>query len=248
MTTNESITQSKNEPGLSGENTGLKRRGFLGTISAGALAVGLSLLKPLAVAAENSNEFLSPLSPEDPDKWFDQIKGKHRIVFDVKEPFASPVLPFVWPRVFLITNAATGTPEKDCGVVMVLRHEAIPYAMNSELWKKYKLGEVFKINDAETNNPQTKNIYWHPDSGAFKAPGIGEVKIGINELQDSGVMLCVCNAAITVYSAAVAGQMNMPADEVYKEWIAGVLPGIQVVPSGVWAVNRAQEHHCSYCS
>jgi len=26
-----------------------------------------------------------------------------------------------------------------------------------------------------------------------------------------------------------------------------VLPGIEVVPSGVWAVGRAQEHHCAYC-
>ena len=245
MTTNESITQSNESFVQPTERTGLKRRGFLGTISAGALAIGFSMLNPLAAAAEKSSEFYSS---EDPDKWFNQIKGKHRIVFDVKESFASPVLPFVWPRVFLMTNSATGTPEKDCGVVMVLRHEAIPYAMDSNLWEKYKLGEVFKMNDAKTNTPQTKNPFWKPAPGTFKAPGMGEVSIGINELQDSGVMFCVCNAAITVYSAAVAGQMNMPADAVYKEWIAGVLPGIQVVPSGVWAVGRAQEHGCAYCS
>jgi intracellular sulfur oxidation DsrE/DsrF family protein len=244
MTTNKSITQGGETLVQSTEPTGLKRRGFLGTISAGALAVGFSMLKPLAAAAEKSSEFYSP---EDPDIWFNQIKGKHRIVFDVKETFANPVLPFVWPRVFLMTNSATGTPEKDCGVVMVLRHEAIPYAMGSNLWEKYKLGEVFKINNAETKSPQTKNPFWKPAPGAFKAPGIGEVSIGINELQDSGVMFCVCNAAITVFSAVVAGEMNMPADEVYKEWIAGVLPGIQVVPSGVWAVGRAQEHSCTYC-
>jgi intracellular sulfur oxidation DsrE/DsrF family protein len=28
---------------------------------------------------------------------------------------------------------------------------------------------------------------------------------------------------------------------------AGLLPGIQIVPSGVWAVGRAQEHGCQYC-
>ncbi|MEO6838079.1 MAG: twin-arginine translocation signal domain-containing protein, partial [Ginsengibacter sp.] len=89
----------------------LKRRGFLGTISAGALAVGLSMLKPLKVVAEKSSEFSSP---DAPDKWFNQIKGKHRILFDVKETFASPILPFLWPRVFLMTNNATGTPDKDC--------------------------------------------------------------------------------------------------------------------------------------
>jgi len=25
------------------------------------------------------------------------------------------------------------------------------------------------------------------------------------------------------------------------------LPGIQPVPSGVWAIGRAQEHGCAYC-
>ena len=32
-----------------------------------------------------------------------------------------------------------------------------------------------------------------------------------------------------------------------KDWISGLLPGIQVVPAGIWAINRAQEHGCSYC-
>jgi intracellular sulfur oxidation DsrE/DsrF family protein len=45
-----------------------------------------------------------------------------------------------------------------------------------------------------------------------------------------------------------AKSKGLDAEEVKKEWIAGILPGIQVVPSGVWAVNRAQENGCSYCS
>jgi len=66
-------------------------------------------------------------------------------------------------------------------------------------------------------------------------------------LQNDGVMFCVCDMAMTVFSAVVAKGMNMDAAAVKKEWVAGVLPGIQVVPSGVWAVGRAQEHGCAYC-
>ena len=40
--------------------------------------------------------------------------------------------------------------------------------------------------------------------------------------------------------------MNLDAAEVKAEWIAGVHPGIQVVPSGVWALGRAQELGCGY--
>jgi intracellular sulfur oxidation DsrE/DsrF family protein len=52
---------------------------------------------------------------------------------------------------------------------------------------------------------------------------------------------------MTVFSAVVAGQINQDAATVKKEWLAGLLPGVQPVPSGVWAVGRAQEHGCSYC-
>jgi len=60
-------------------------------------------------------------------------------------------------------------------------------------------------------------------------------------------MFCVCGAAMSVFSAKLASQMNMKADDVLNEWKAALLPGIQVVPSGVWAVGRAQEHDCKYC-
>ena len=59
-------------------------------------------------------------------------------------------------------------------------------------------------------------------------------------------MFCVCNVALTVYSAAVAQGMNKNAADVRKDWVDGLLPGIQVVPSGVWALGRAQEKNCGY--
>lgn len=225
------------------DNTG--RRQFLGKLTTGAAAMSIaSLIAPLQQLKANPN---NTFGDSDPDEWFKKIKGKHRIVFDVTEPHAEPALPFAWPRVFLMTNEATGTPAKDNSVVVILRHAGIAYAMNSPLWAKYNFGEVFKITDHETGKPAMRNAFWKPAKGAFKIPGVGEVQIGINELQDSGVMFCVCDAAITVYSAAVAEGMKMNAADVKKEWVAGLLPGIQVVPSGVWAVGRAHEHNCAYC-
>ena len=107
---------------------------------------------------------------------------------------------------------------------------------------------MFHAQDPATKAPATRNPFYRPAKGSFKIPGIGDVAIGIDELQDSGVMFCVCDAAMTVYSAAVAEKMGMTAADVKKEWLAGLLPGVQPVPSGVWAVGRAQEHGCSYCA
>jgi intracellular sulfur oxidation DsrE/DsrF family protein len=218
------------------------RRNFLGKLAAGAAALGTVSFTPFQ--AQSAPE-LPDHEFSDAEAWFNKIKGKHRIVFDATQPHE--LMPFAWPKVFLLTNAATGTPEKDCSAVVVLRHDAIPYALQSDLWAKYKMGELFKAHDPLTKEAATRNPFWKPKEGDFKIPGIGNVPIGINELQDSGVLFCVCNMAITVYSAVAADMMKMDAAEVKKEWLAGVLPNIQVVPSGVWALGRAQEKGCSYC-
>src|SRR5712672_2905525 len=112
------------------------RRGFLGTIATGAAALGAAaLVTPLNLAAAPFN---GTNVYGDADEWFAKVKSKkHKIVFDVTKP--NGMMPFAWPRVFLLTNAATGTPEKDNGVVVILRHDGIPFAMPNEMWAKYKL-------------------------------------------------------------------------------------------------------------
>lgn len=219
------------------------RRKFLQTLAAGSAAIGVaSVLTPFQQIHAETGITLNDPSP---DEWFNKIKGKHRMVFDATEPH--DIFPFAWPKVFMLTNAATGTPEKENSVVVVLRHSAIGYALPDNLWVKYNLGELFKADDPKTKKPSTRNPFWKPQAGDFKVPGLGPVPIGINELQESGVMFCVCNMAMIVYSAVVADQIKGVKEDILKEWTAAILPGIQLVPSGVWAVGRAQEHGCGYC-
>ena len=71
--------------------------------------------------------------------------------------------------------------------------------------------------------------------------------MSVDELLASGVLFGACNMAIKFYSGIVSKAQNVPVDQVRQDWTAAVLPGIQIVPSGVWAVNRVQEHGCSYC-
>lgn len=218
------------------------RRGFLGTLATGAAAMGMATIPaPLTL---NAAENYPASNPDDPEEIFKKLKGKHRIVFDVTQPHE--LMPFVWPKVFLLTNEMTGTPEKDSSVMVVLRHDAIPYAFEDRLWVKYKFGEVFKAEDPATKKASVRNPFWKPKPGDFNIPGFGNVPIGINELQASGVIFVVCSAAMTVYSAVVAKNLGKDAAEVRKDWEAGLLPGVSVVPSGVWALGRAQEAGCGY--
>jgi len=219
------------------------RREFLGTIATGAAALGMgAFLSPLDLQAGIPS---ASQNWADADAWFNTIKGKHRIVFDVTKPHE--IMPFVWPRVYLATNGATGSPEKDCSVVVILRHDAIGYAMPDALWAKYKFGEMFHADDPATKTASVRNPFYKVPQGTYKVPGFGVLPIGIDELQASGVMFCVCDAALTVYSSAVAQATKGDAAAIKKEWVDNLLPGIQVVPSGVWAVGRAQEHGCAYC-
>lgn len=225
------------------ENQPTPRREFLGALTTGVATLSVaSFVNPQPVQAHA--EPLLEANADNADAWFNTIKGKHKVVFDATRPHS--LYPFAWPRVFLMTNGLTGTPEAENSVVVVLRHDAIPYAFENRLWEKYKFGEVFKAEDPATNTPSTRNPFWQPKKGDYKVPGVGDVAIGINELQSSGVKFCVCDMAMTVYSAALAQATNQKPEDVKKEWMSGLLPGIQPVPSGVWALGRAQEKGCAY--
>lgn len=221
------------------------RRGFISTASAGVAALGLSSLASTSKAEMKSAGIPATTTFNNADAWFDHVKGKHRIVYDVESP--SGMMPFAWSRVFLATNAETGTPPEDCGVVVVFRHRAMPYGLNSELWKKYKFGERMKIEDPRTRKIAMRNPFWDPAPNDFDVPGVGDMHIGMHELQKSGVMFCICHMAMKANSAMVAMKLKREPEEVLAEFMDGVLPGVQVVPSGVWAVGRAQEHGCTYC-
>lgn len=215
------------------------RREFLGSLATGAAALGIATLG-VAIPAQGGEA-----PQQEAETWFDKIKGKHKMVFDVTKPHE--IFPFAWPRVFLNSNVATGTPEKECSVVVVLRHSAIGYAFDDRVWEKYKFGDVFSANDPATKASATRNPFASPKEGEYKVPGVGAIAIGIKDLQASGVLFCVCNTAMTKTAAVLGAGSNTDPAEVKKDMIAGLIPGIQVVPSGVWAIGRAQERGCAYC-
>lgn len=212
------------------------RRQFIGKLAATATFTGLA--SPLFAHAKPKIE--TKMIGE-ADAWFKNVKGKHRIIYDASEPHTG--LPFIWTWVFYQTNNQTGTPDNDMTAVVVMRHNAIPFAMKDELWEKYNFGKTFNVTDNTTKAPALRNTYYIPKEGDYPMPGID----GIKALQDRGAMFCVCDMALTVYSSMTAQSMGLNPEEVKKEWVSGVMPGIQIVPSGVWAVGRAQEHGCAYC-
>ena len=157
------------------------RRGFLGSVAGGAAALGLtSLAHPLELVAATGQV----PAHEDPGltAWLGKITGKHKIVYDTPEP--NNGFAFAWSRVFYLTNNETGVADKDISVVIILRHNAIPFAMTDPMWDKYKTAGPFTISDPATNAPSTHNFLYK--AAALPLPGMG-----IDQLLAAGVLIGV---------------------------------------------------------
>lgn len=206
------------------------RRGFLARMAG---AVGLAAIAPGRLLAETTTR------GEDPklEAWFNRMTGQHRIVFDAPAPNGG--MPAIWPRVYLDTmNGTYGTKDADNSAVVILRHEAAPLALGDAMWAKYKLGEQIKVDD--NGEPATRNVY-------ATITGLPIEGVGVVELLKAGVLVGVCNMALTVAAARLAPAAGTDAATVKQDLLANVYPGIQVVPSGVMAVGRSQEKGCQYC-
>jgi intracellular sulfur oxidation DsrE/DsrF family protein len=220
------------------EQTPTPRRGFLGTLFTSVAAFGLvSIAKPFKAQAEI---ILSSKKDDPAEVLFKNLEGKHKIVFDTTAFRGGSVLG--WSNAFLKSNNETGTKDSDLNVVVILRSMAIGMSLNSSMWEKYKLGESYKIEDPLTKAPAIKNLFSNVKSDEFI-----EQDSSIDVLQNRGVLFCVCKVALEGNAEYIAEKQGLKKEDVHKDFLANLLPEIHIVPSGVWALGRAQEHNCAYC-
>jgi hypothetical protein len=203
------------------------RRGLFARF-AGAAAIGIAGLTAKSVRAATA--------ADGPD-WPGKLEGRHRQVVDAFEVNDGFPLAFAWT--FLMPNPAPGAAT----AVVVLRHLAFPLALNHEMWAKYKIGESLKIDDPETKAPAVKNPYFQPKPGVLLKDDFA-----IDRLVAQGTIFGGCKVALAVQSGMLAHNAGVSAEDAAKEWTANVIPGITLIPSGTWGVNRAQEAGCTYCA
>ena len=216
------------------------RRNFLGKLAAvSAATTGIALMpNPLKAADKIMYKAAGWDSPADgEEKWLNTLEGKKfPVLYDMHEH--KDFWAGVWANIYLATNQTV----KNVGVAIVMRHGGFPFALNDAMISKYKLGELFKFIDKNTGAPSVRNMYWEPTGKDYPLPGLD----GIKALQQKGVAFCVCNMALKVFSGVVAKAQGLSGEEVYNDFVKNILPGIQLVPSGVWALGRLQQAPLSY--
>jgi hypothetical protein len=203
----------------------VRRRSFLGR-AGGTLALGIAGLLARSSAAA--------AGPTDGPDWPGALPGRHRQLVDGYSINGGAPLSFAYT--FLEPNSSA------CAVI-VLRHNALPIALESLIWEKYGIGEAFVIIDPETKAPARKNPFLRPRPGVLWSP-----EIAIDRLLARGAVVGACNVALQGQSAELAARAGVTPADAAREWAANLVAGVTVIPSGTWGVNRAQEAGCTYCS
>ncbi len=221
-------------------NPSSPRRTFLGRIAAGTAALGFTAFLPAtACAAEKTVATASDSTSAEPDEWPGALKTKHKMVIDA---FAmNEGFPLAFAYTFMLPYASV-TPSPATAVV-VLRHAGLPLALKDEVWAKYKIGKAMNFTDPSTKAPAERNPFFNAKAGSLEIPDMA-----VDKLLAKGAIFGACNVALHFMSAKFAGAAGVTPEIALKDWTAGIIPGITVIPSGTWGVNRAQEAGCSYCA
>jgi len=64
----------------------------------------------------------------------------------------------------------------------------------------------------------------------------------LDALLKRGVRLAVCSLSTRAAATAIAQKSGAKVDDVFKELTDHLVPNARMVPAGIVAVNRAQEH------
>jgi intracellular sulfur oxidation DsrE/DsrF family protein len=206
--------------------TDTMRRRTLGRL-AGAMAIGVGGWSIRAGAQS--------LPDGRTESWPGPLKGTYHQVFDGVESRTGKVLAYA-------ANFLAGDPEATSAAVVIVRDTAVVIALGNEIWAKYKIGETLHFIDPETRAAAVKNPFLRPKPGV-----LGNDDWALDRLLAKGVVVGACTVALTGVSHALAHNAGVSAEDATREWRANLVPGVALLPSGVWGVNRAQRAGCSYC-
>lgn len=223
------------------------RRDFLTRVATTAAVVvaGSACATPLAAAnAVNATEpGRSRRAPKFDDSWTSRVRAAaHRAVFD--SPDIADGLALEHATVFMDNyHEQFGTSDADTVPVIVMRHQGTVLALGDAMWEKYELGANAKLKDPTTGEVTTRNPFVRVV--ASDKHGLVEPGSTLPALQARGAVLLVCNRALNFFAGVQAKKRNLQKDDVMNDFLNGLVPGVIVQPSGVYAVLRAQEAGCA---
>ena len=162
------------------------------------------------------------------DDWLDQVPSQHRCVFDTTTPDGVKSAAQFAGNFFMVNKNTYNVENNEIALVIVVRHQSTPFGYNDSIWAKYgaPISQQSGFLDPKTSMPPTANLY----------------RTNLESLIKQGARLAVCQLATRAYAGTIARATGGQTNAIFDELAANLLSNSQLVPAGIVAVNRAQEH------
>ena len=213
------------------------RRAILG---AGALVAGAGVLATAACAPKDTSAKGWTPAMEELDAWLDMPDTSHRMVFDTTSyDAASAALNYV-TNFYLANDSGYGLKPEAIGTVLILRARSTPFGYADSIWAKYgsKFADFMKLDGDIAQRAKTANPLY---TGGEPSEAGGD-PVTLASLHEKGTRFAICGMATRGISEMLAEDADASADDIEAEFKANLIPGGLIVPAGIVAVNRAQEH------
>jgi intracellular sulfur oxidation DsrE/DsrF family protein len=218
----------------------IARRLFIARLGVGAGVVGASVISSPAIGAQGAADTAWRPARHTQDDWYDKIPGVHRFLFDTSTAESMGWSLQFATNYFTANQDVYGLKESDLAVIIVARHKSTSFAYNDSIWAKYgkQISEQAEFVDPKTKEPPKINVY----GPAGETAQAGRMEALIKK----GVQFAVCSASTRGIATRIAKANGLEVDSVVKEITSNLIGNSHMVPAGILAVNRAQEHGYSF--
>jgi hypothetical protein len=167
--------------------------------------------------------------------WLDAFKGQHKQMYDYGTwDLSEDARPLRFVKNYLDTyRDVFGLQSPDINTAVGVSR-AIAINLSDAMWQKYKIGERYKIADPATKQPAVRNIF------------LSDGDLSVKAMQARGTAFWQCNVALGLVAQQLAEAGGTPVADVRADLVAGLNPGVHLVPSHVMAIGIAQEHGFTY--
>ncbi|MDE2464087.1 MAG: hypothetical protein KGO02_10280 [Alphaproteobacteria bacterium] len=215
-----------------------RRMVMLGT--GGVLAAATAGVAQKAAAMPSTADPRWQAQFEAKDSWLEAPHTRHRLVFDALTPKGVEAALEFADNFYVANKTAYGLDPDALGVVIILRHMATPFGYNDHVWAKFGTAFAEKFNlDAKR---AIDAVHGNPFGMVSASASAADRAATPAALAQRGVRFAICGMATTAIAGMIAKQTGGSAQQVHHEFVSNLIANALIVPAGIVAVNRAQEH------
>ena len=224
----------------------ISRKHFISATAVGVSAAALSSFDSAADAAvERAPVHFHILKPTEYDKALMlqklTVSNEHKQVFQSVSPILiAPGVASIYIHMQNSMNAYQFSQGLgNLATLGVFIGPSIVFALKDDMWKKYTIGKLFGL--------ASTNIYYQADSNLDLSadpdnPDGVYQDWSAQAVLKRGGQFFVCHNATTAVAYVIGQKVGAAGKAVLADFEKSLLPGFQMVPAGVGAVQQAQEN------